>query len=128
MDEFKPCGMRQRLIAFRADGTKDHVHRCTERTAEAFGLDITPPDCDKCGVRREILKAATRPLTKTDGAKPDMGGDGFCGCIDRVVVCIKACCGNTIDRRVCNSLDSSNYQTEVTPVICAQCPVRRTFS
>lgn len=127
--DYLPCGQRQKLISFRADGTKDHVQRCTEQTAEQFGKDVTPEACAECPVRRGTIK---KPVQFDKGraaeVKKDAGGDGFPPCADRLVAVIKACCGNTIERRVCDSLDSSSLGAEVTPVICAQCPARRFFS
>jgi hypothetical protein len=128
--EYLPCGKRLKLIAFRADGQKDNVFRCAEPTAEQFGKDVTPEVCAECPVRRGTIQPAAKfDKSKAAAVKQDTkGGDGFPPCADRLVAVIKACCGNTIERRVCDSLDSSKLGAEVTPVICAQCPARRFFS
>lgn len=125
MDDFKPCRFRQRLIQFEADGSRIPIYRCAGQAAEKFGQDVTPPDCDMCGVRREEAQKTVHQIALSPAVKQDTGGDGFCPCVDRLVNVVKACCGNTIRQRVCGSAESYYAGAEVTPVICAQCPVRR---
>lgn len=134
--DFLPCAKRLELVQFNADGSKDRVHRCAEPTAEKANQNVTPVDCAACPVRRASLAKSLAdktftPVHKFDGRGararyPDRGGDGFPSCADRLVVEMPVCCGQTIERRICNSLDCVYFQGEVTPVICAQCPVRRT--
>lgn len=133
MEGFLPCGKRLRLTQFNADGSKDQVYRCSERTAPKANQDVLPADCQECPVRSTVLKAGIEAgtyqprafTTPTKGKRKDTGGDGFVSCNERLVVLISACCGNTLERRVCNSTDSVNMGSEVTPVICGQCPVRK---
>lgn len=135
MSEFLPCGKRLRLTAFRADGLKDTIYRCAEQTAPKANLDVVAADCEGCPVRSAIVRAAMTAgeyaakrqfdTTKKVGERKDKGGDGFASCADRLVILMPACCGSTVERRVCNSPDSVNMGAEVTPVICGKCLVRK---
>lgn len=133
MDDFLPCGKRLRLTQFNADGSKGVIYRCSERTAPKANQDVLPGDCQECPVRSAVLKAAVEAGSyvpkgfsgPVKGKRKDQGGDGFVPCSDRLVVLLAACCGNTLERRVCNSSDSPNMGSEVTPIICGQCPVRK---
>lgn len=135
MEEFLPCGKRLRLTQFNADGSKGTINRCSEKTAPKANQDVLPADCQECPVRSAVLKAAIDAGTykpkafdmgrAVKGKRKDGGGEGFVPCTERLVVLLAACCGNTIERRICNSPDSVNLGAEVTPVICSQCPVRK---
>ena len=124
--DFPPCPRRQRLVMFAADGSKDHVFRCTDQNAPMANKDIEVDDCLACPLRQKLLEGAYVPPTRkiTDETKPDKGGDGFVQCYLRGVATAKACCGATRQVRVCLNDLCHYYQGEVNPSICAQCPVR----
>lgn len=130
--EFKPCSARINLVAFRADGGKDKVYRCSEPTSPHPNQDVTPEDCDSCPVRVAVLEAAVAgrtfvrsPLAVYPKKVDANASEGFLACLDRVKVQRPACCGQFTEHRLCNSMQSPLFGEEVTPVMCSQCPVRR---
>jgi len=124
--DFPPCPMRTRLVMYAADGTKQHVFRCTEASAPAANQNVTPEVCAECPVRRALLDDVHIPPTKRvrEETKPDKGGDGFVKCSSRGVVEGSMCCGSTRLIRVCLNDNCHYFQGEVSPNICASCPVR----
>lgn len=129
--EFPPCPKRSRLTQFKADGTKDHVQRCTEQEATKANQDVTPEDCIECPLRSMLVKAGhvpktPKPRAKTPPRRDSAGGDlGFVSCGHRAIVDVKSCCGQLRVARVCDLDLCQYYQGEVNPSICAQCPLRQ---
>ena len=130
--EFPPCVRRQKLTEFQKDGGKAKIWRCMEPTAEKANQNVLPADCLQCAVRLAVLKSNEDyrppfPIPKGLAKRPDMEPkrDGFIQCNLRLVAVAPTCCGGTKELRVCNNDKAHHYQGEVTPVICAQCPVRR---
>ena len=135
-DEFQPCSERNRIVQFKADGTKNAIQRCGEPTAEHMGKQVQPADCEGCPVRALVTKAAIRrkeydpPLISETanvlGAKPDDGSDPrFPPCLDRNVVQIGSCCGKAMPVRVCDSVDCWRLGSEVNSEMCRACEHRR---
>ena len=124
--DFPACPKRTRLVMFTADGSKDHVFRCTEQDAPVANTDVTPDVCLACPIRQTLMSVDYVPPSKRlEGKpKPDHGGDGFVKCELRGVVTVKACCGATRTARVCQNDLAVYYQGEVNQSICANCPVR----
>jgi hypothetical protein len=51
-------------------------------------------------------------------------GDLWPECKDRQVLTFNLCCGGKRQAKVCKSIDSTFYGSEVSPVICTACECR----
>ena len=124
--DFPACPKRTRLVMFAADGSKDHVFRCTEQDAPAANTNVNPDVCSACPIRSQLMTVNYTPPSRkvTEKTKPDRGGDGFVKCEMRGVVTVTGCCGMTRTARVCENDRAVYFQGEVNQSICANCPVR----
>lgn len=126
--------MRQKMIAFRADGTKAPLYRCAEATAPAADQEVTAEVCNGCSVLPTILaREATRRPERVkfetlhlvrDRQSDAQEGDGWPGCKHREIATVSTCCGGTYDARICTMKDAEFYEQEVARANCKGCPKR----
>lgn len=135
MNKFPLCPARQRLTQWGVDGSKTHVQRCTEQTAEKANQNVTPEDCSDCPVRALLVRdgseyqsTAKRPAKQASGPlKKDEGGGGYVFCDTRQVLTVVPTCGScskVMHYRICDGDKSPHYRGMVTPEQCADCPFR----
>ncbi len=129
---YLPCSERTQLVAFGKDGGKKKVQRCGEETAEFSGLDVLPDQCNGCPVRSAItrkaldLKKYRPPLVDEThtvlSKRPDTNApQEWPPCKDRQISVINSCCGQTMDVRVCNSVDCHRLGSSIHPGHCHEC-------
>lgn len=128
----KPCKRRKTVMMFEADGSKTDTFQCAERTAPMHTLPVIEADCDACPVRDNVNKMELdRAARKTSNLRgfvrqsKDTEATAYPACDHREVATVRACCGEEMEIRVCDHRASSRYQSEVTPVICEQCPYKK---
>lgn len=135
-EAYAPCAKRQQLTAFKKDGTKAKVNRCTEPTAEHHMSNVDPVHCAECPVRDLVTRAAIRanefkpPLATTthqiQSKKKDTNPPKpWLPCADRDVAGVAACCGGVTEIRICDSSDCFRMGSKVTADICSSCPFRK---
>ena len=133
---FQPCSERQRIVQFKADGTKKAIQKCGAVESKMVGLPVLPDDCEACPVRKMVTEAALKakeyspPLvaefTTVASTRPDDGSDPrFLPCLDRNIAEIGSCCGGSLPIRVCDSVDCWRLGSEVNSGMCGACPYRR---
>ena len=128
--------MRQRIVIFDKDGSKTPVQRCNEPTSDHTFEIVTPEACEACPVRKFITQKAMAAKQYTPPLAEDIRGElnlrydatptiNFLPCQDRLVATVDACCGQTQEVRVCGSTDCFRMGSEVSDVMCGECPYRR---
>lgn len=136
-DDFLPCPARRAIVQFQRDGSKNTVQRCTSPTAPFMGQTVDAADCAACPVRDLVNQAFNErvkfnpPLVAevatVRGCKPDANSPApWVPCVDRNLVAIGSCCGNSKEIRVCDSPECFRLGSQVTPEQCQACQYRKT--
>jgi len=132
---FKPCKKREKVILYKADGSRDAVRRCTEQECHLFQKDVTPELCADCGMRQfvnqraDAEKAKPVPLNQRFQIKrvephTVTAKTTWIPCKLRQTLIVMSCCGSEDRVVVCNNAASKYVGQEVVPELCRMCTVR----